>query len=531
MHTSLTEALIHKTITLPKTLHRLEHLGFSTRNISTPSLEIAKLFPHTKENPYLTQAPATFKSKPIKVGVVFSGGQAPGGHNVLWGLCDALESLHKDSCLLGFKNGPAGFLKQELIKLNKETLKPFRNLGGFHCIGSGRTKIETDEQLNQALQSAKAHQLDAFVIIGGDDSNTNAAVLAEFFLSKNQKTAVIGVPKTIDGDLKNSFVEVSFGFDTASCLYSELIGNLLFDALSSRKYTHFVKLMGRSASHLTLECALKTHPNCALIGEEILKKDQSLKEIVTYLSNIIFKRHQKGKNYGLILIPEGLIDFIPEFKRLNQEISKQLAGHENLSIEECQSKLSEPSQATFNLLPTLIQKQLLLERDPHGNLPLAKIETGKLLVSLIQKELKLLGCSSFKPINHYFGYEGRCSHPTPFDAHYCYTLGLCAALLSAHGKTGYMACVQNLSQSPEHWKLAGLPITSLLNIEQRSGKEKPVIRKALVNLEGESFQLYQKNRERWAYEDHYESPGPIQLLDSIEENPNRNFLLQTQAIP
>lgn len=530
MPACLTEALIQKPITVPSSLQSLCSVGFS-EGASThllPGVEV--LFPHLKNASALTQTSSPFKPKPLRVGVVFSGGQAPGGHNVLWGLYEAIQSLHRDSCLLGFRHGPLGFLKQDYLEINKDILKPFHNLGGFHLIGSGRTKIETNEQLNQALLSARALKLDAFVIIGGDDSNTNAAVLAEFFLSKNQKTAVIGVPKTIDGDLKNKSVEVSFGFDTAASLYSELIGNLLFDALSSQKYTHFVKLMGRSASHLTLECALRTHPNWAIIGEEVLNKQQGLKDIVNHLAQLILKRHESGKNYGLILIPEGLIDFMPEFKALNQEISEQLAHHSQLSIEECKTKLSSKSLNTFELLPLPIQEQLLLERDPHGNLPLSKIETGKLLVSLIQKRLGEKASSFFKPLHHYFGYEGRCSHPTVFDAHYCYLLGIAAALLAAHEKTGYMASVSHLNKPIEEWKISGLPITSLLHLEERKGKKVPVIKKALVNLEGKSFQLYQKNRDKWAYEDLYESAGPIQLMGSISDSPYRNFLLQTEPV-
>lgn len=515
-------ALNKQSIELPKQLTDLKQINFEASKKSAQHADIEKLFPHLKNLPFLEAKKNPTSCKPLNVGVVFSGGQAPGGHNVLWGLWEGLKQLNTHSKLIGFLNGPKGFLDQNAITLDDQTISPYRNIGGFHLIGSGRDKIEKDEDFHKALQSAIQFKLDAFVIIGGDDSNTNVALLAEFFKSQNHNTAVIGVPKTIDGDLKNAHVELSFGFDTAASLYSELIGNLLLDTLSSKKYYHFVKLMGRAASHLTLECALRCQPNLALIAEEVNEKKKSLNEIIEDITDLILSRSKEGKNYGVILIPEGLIDFIPEFHLLNDEISQK----EIQSLQDLH-KLSTPSEKLFESLPLDLQKQLLSERDPHGNLPLSKIETGKFLVQSIQKKLAEREKIPFKPLTHFFGYEGRCSHPSPFDAKYCYALGQCAALLAMGGHCGYMACIKNLSKEDHEWSYFGLPIQSLLNLENRHGKMKPVIKKALVQLQGSAFKTYSNKRAHLRLHDEYISPGPIQLFDHQESNPPLNFLLQT----
>lgn len=522
---SLTEKLNSNPIQLPSSLKNLHLVGFDAK----PFKKDKSHFPHLGNQPLLTQSTQSTANKPLHVGVVFSGGQAPGGHNVLWGLLDALKKIHPKSRLTGFKNGPKGFLNNHSIEITEALIEPFKNIGGFHLMGSGRTKIETSEQFEEALKVSKQQALDAFVIIGGDDSNTNAALLAEYFSKHQLNTSVIGVPKTIDGDLKNEHVEVSFGFDTAATVYCELIGNLLFDALSSKKYYHFVKLMGRSASHLTLECALKTQPNFVLIGEEIAQKNISLDQITDQICNLVKERAKENKNYGLILIPEGLIEFIPEFTRLNEEVSELLAHQEKCSCDQLIQKLSKPSQKILSSLPQNIQEQLLLERDSHGNIPLAKIETEKLLAYLVQKKLKSEKDLTFNPLTHYFGYEGRAAHPTPFDAHYCYLLGTAAALLAAHQKSGYMAYIQNLQNGLEDWKVGGLPINQLVHLEKRHGKEKLVIKKALVNLEGYAFDLFTQKQKDWHSNDRYLSPGPAQLFMQLHELDNPNYLLKSQV--
>lgn len=528
---SLKTALLQKELSLPSSLNSLLQVEFKEIEKVKVSDSIKELFPHTSNQSTLELKKGSCPSQQLTVGVVFSGGQAPGGHNVLCGLHEALKKNHPGSKLLGFLKGPAGLLEQNYVELTDKVLNEYRNLGGFDCLGSGRTKIQTDEQFKQALASVRALKVDCFVIIGGDDSNTNVALLAEYFKKEGQDTSVIGVPKTIDGDLKNDFVEVSFGYDTACRVYSELIGNIEIDARSAQKYYHFVKLMGRSASHITLECALQTNPNLIFIGEEVLSEEQSLLHIVQTLVDLIVERSQKKKDYGVILIPEGLIDFIPEFNLLNQELNHLLAKEGSLTPDEVKSKLSDKTNPLFCELPVKIQEQLLLERDPHGNIQLAKIDTQSLLMDMAEAELKKHKeyKGKFSPVSHYLGYEGRCSHPSPFDANYTYVLGYCAALLALHDRTGYMASVRNLNQDISDWELAALPITSLLNIEMRHGKEKAVIEKALVNLKGLAYKTYLDKKKSWRIKDLYNSPGPIQFFGPKSVIETKNWLRETSA--
>ncbi|NNM43723.1 MAG: diphosphate--fructose-6-phosphate 1-phosphotransferase [Chlamydiae bacterium] len=478
--------------------------------------EVKKLFPRTFGQPVIAGKAENKKSstsQSLRVGVVFSGGQAAGGHNVICGLLDALKTFNKESTLFGFLEGPGGIVAGKYKEITLETLSAYRNQGGFDLIGSGRTKIETTEQLEAARKICNELKLDGLVIIGGDDSNTNAAILAEFFLQNDCKTRVIGVPKTIDGDLKNSFIDISFGFDTASKVYSEMIGNIERDALSAKKYYHFIKLMGRSASHIALECALSTCPNITIIGEEVSHKKQTLSSLVNEIANVVAQRAEKGKNYGVILVPEGLIEFIPEIHVLISELNR-LPG---LSSEEAPKKLSEAAKNCFLSLPVDIQKQLLLDRDPHGNVQVSLIETERLLMEKVSQELearKQKGTykGKFSALNHFLGYEGRCSYPSNFDAHYCYSLGLTATLLILSGFTGYMAYVKNLAGPIENWEIGGVPTTMFLNIEERKGKRKPVIEKALVELDGQAFAFFAKQRKKWEIEDCYAYPGPIQFF-------------------
>ncbi|MCH9633783.1 MAG: Pyrophosphate--fructose 6-phosphate 1-phosphotransferase [Chlamydiae bacterium] len=513
---------------LPSILKDIQNVIFKKHASASCASTIQKFFPYSNNLGILKLVKGSTATKKIRVGVVFSGGQAPGGHNVLLGLCRALKKINPDSELLGFLNGPSGLLKQSYIPLTEDVVSDYQNLGGFDCIGSGRTKIETQEQLNQALKAVQDLNLDGFVIIGGDDSNTNAAVLAEFFKAHNQATTVVGVPKTIDGDLKNDYVQVSFGFDTASKVYSELIGNILIDARSAKKYYHFIKLMGRSASHITLECALKTNPNLIFIGEEVKRDKKSLQELIDSCVDLILQRAQDNKNYGVILIPEGLIDFIPEIAELNLEINEKIAANPQLNHENLSEHLSEDLKNTFLSLPDSIKKQLLLERDPHGNIQLAKIETEKLFISMITQKLKEHPeyHEKFSPISHYLGYEGRCAHPSPFDAEYTYTLGHIAALLVQHEFSGYMASALGLENDVEAWQLFGLPITSLLHLEKRHGKDKPVIQKALVDLKGKPYQEYLKLKRNWETDDLYNSPGPIQFFGDTAVTHIQNSLVK-----
>lgn len=528
----LQKALNRLSLQLPRAFDHFEKARFNEDKPSKDTEDASHHFPEIHNQPYLKLGHGKENSKSAKVGVVFSGGQAPGGHNVLCGLYDALKKRSSSSELIGFLGGPGGFLKDNHIELNHEILSDYRNIGGFDLLGSGRTKIEKDEDLEKAREVADQHKLDAFVIIGGDDSNTNAALLAEYFKKCGQNTAVIGVPKTIDGDLMNDYVEVSFGFDTACKVYSEMIGNICVDARSAKKYTHFVKLMGRAASHITLECALKTQPNYAFIAEEVLAEKKSLKDLTQELVDLILERSEKEKNYGVILIPEGLIDFIPELSQLNHEINKKLAHEKSLTPKDLEESLSGSLEETFKELPKEIQKQLLLTRDPHGNIQLSKIDTQKLLIDLVEKQLEEQNFKGhFNPVSHFMGYEGRCAHPSLFDAEYTYALGWTAALLALEGRTGYMAAIKNLKSPTKDWEIYGLPITNLIHLEHRHGKDKPVIKKALVDLNGPSFKAFKRQREDWRLKEHYLSPGPIQYFGDEIVTQIKNSIIDLKSKP
>ncbi|MDR3301186.1 MAG: diphosphate--fructose-6-phosphate 1-phosphotransferase [Spirochaetaceae bacterium] len=465
-------------------------------------------------------------AKPLTVGVILSGGQAPGGHNVIAGLFDGLKKGNPRSSLIGFRGGPAGLVENSFIELDEEIIDRHRNTGGFDMIGSGRTKIETPAQFAAALETATLHRLSAVVIIGGDDSNTNAALLAEYFLEKGAPIAVIGCPKTIDGDLKNEYIETSFGFDTAVKTYSELIGNIMNDASSARKYWHFIKLMGRSASHIALEAALQTHPNICLISEEVEDKQRSLNQIIDEVCDAVIKRAEKKENFGVVLIPEGLVEFVPEMKKLISELNDIMAAHEaeftGLHSFDAQRSFlekvfSRESMVLFETIPEEISKQLLLDRDPHGNVQVSRIETEKLLISLIEKKLAKLKAQgaykgSFSALGHFFGYEGRSAFPTNFDADYCYSLGFSAFALIAAGLSGYISSVRNLAAPAHEWQAGGVPLTMMMNMEKRHGKSKPVIKKALVELNGKPFAAFAAERARWAVETHYVNPGAIQYF-------------------
>ncbi|XP_027184629.1 pyrophosphate--fructose 6-phosphate 1-phosphotransferase subunit beta-like [Coffea eugenioides] len=495
--------------------------------------EIKKLFPCLFGQPSAVLVPGDAGNAPqsLKVGVVLSGGQAPGGHNVISGIYDYLQDRCKGSTLYGFRGGPAGIMKCKYTVLNSEYIYPFRNQGGFDMIRSGRDKIETPEQFKQAEETALKLDLDGLVVIGGDDSNTNACLLAENFRSKNMKTRVIGCPKTIDGDLKCKEVPASFGFDTACKIYAEMIGNVMVDARSTGKYYHFVRLMGRAASHITLECALQTHPNITLIGEEVAAKKQTLKNVTDYIVDIITKRAEFGYNYGVILIPEGLIDFIPEVQLLIAELNEILAHDEVDEAGLWKQKLQPQSLELFELLPAAIQEQLMLERDPHGNVQVAKIETEKMFIQMVETELenrKQAGAykGQFKGQSHFFGYEGRCGLPSNFDSTYCYALGYGAGALLQSGKTGLISSVGNLAAPVEEWTVGGTALTSLMDVERRHGKFKPVIKKAMVELEGAPFKQFASLREEWALNNRYISPGPIQFVGPASDKVNHTLLLE-----
>lgn len=464
--------------------------------------------------------------KAIKVGVVLSGGQAPGGHNVIFGLLEGLKSANKKNILIGFLGGPSGILDNKTMEITDKVIANYKNTGGFDMIQSGRTKIETPEQFAQAKETILKNKMDALVFIGGDDSNTNAALLAEYLKKENTNISVVGVPKTIDGDLKNEHIEASFGFDTATKIYAELVGNIERDVNSARKYWHFVRLMGRSASHITLEVGFKVQPNIVLIGEEVLAKKMTLKQIVDSLVDVIVKRAKSGKNYGVVLVPEGLIEFIPEMKSLIASLNDVLAENEK-EINECQTAIEKSKIIMSNLpkdmavlmesLPLSISAQLMLDRDPHGNVQVSLIETEKLLIEMVQerlKELKKTGKYSgkFSSIHHFFGYEGRCGVPSNFDANYTYALGYNAAALVLNNLSGYLSSVKNLVAEPSKWVCGGIPLTMMMNIERRKGKEKPVIQKALVKLTGTPFKTFAKVRQDWAMNDRYMFPGPIQFF-------------------
>lgn len=493
--------------------------------------ELRALFPKTFGQPVLSAQKTTSKisaaakgQKPVsaarRVGVILSGGPAAGGHNVIAGLFDALKNANASSQLIGFLGGPGGLVDNKKILITKALVDAYRNTGGFDIIGSGRTKIETPAQFQSALETAKKNKLDAVVVIGGDDSNTNAALLAEYFLTKGNSTQVIGVPKTIDGDLKNKYIETSFGFDTAVKTYSELIGNIARDANSAKKYWHFIRLMGRSASHITLECALQTQPNVALISEEVQKKRQSLNDIVNHIADAVAARAAKKEDFGVVLVPEGLIEFIPEINalidKLNDVLSRVPAEADLMrKTVTVASALPAGLRATFDSLPATIREQLLLDRDSHGNVQVSLIETERLLMDMVKKELgdrKKAGryVGKFAAQNHFFGYEARCAFPSNFDAAYCYALGANAFILIANGKTGYLSSVQNLTAPPKNWKAGGIPLTMMMNIEKRHGHDKPVIRKALVTLDGAPFKQFAARRKAWQLATSFRYPGALQ---------------------
>ena len=490
--------------------------------------KINALFPTTSNMPVLSfeKADANADMKPINVGVILSGGQAPGGHNVIAGLYDGIKSLNPNSKLYGFKGGPGGLVDNDYVEIDDAFMNAYRNTGGFDMIGSGRTKLELVDQFNKGAENCKKLGISALVIIGGDDSNTNACLLAEYYRKNNVPIQVIGCPKTIDGDLKNKFIETSFGFDTASKVYSELIGNIERDANSAKKYWHFIKLMGRSASHITLECALKTHPNITIISEEVAAKKQTLDEIVTYIANTVAARAKNKENFGVVLIPEGLIEFIPEMNKLISELNELLAkeGEAFAAIENKDEKMKFvidrlPAElaSVFASLPQTIQIQLTNDRDPHGNVQVSLIETEKLLVELVKGKLKKMPEKiKFSAQTHFFGYEGRCSVPSNFDADYCYSLGYNAAAIIGAGKTAYMSYISNLVAPAEQWKAGAVPLTAMMNVERRHGADKPVIKKALVELDGKPFQEFAKNRDTWAIKTSFIFPGPIQYYGPAE---------------
>ena len=503
--------------------------GAPTESVANQT-EIKSLFPTTYGLPVLTfeKNTASKVSAPINVGVILSGGQAPGGHNVISGLFDGIKAINKDSRLYGFLMGPGGFVDHKYIELTAKIIDDYRNTGGFDIIGSGRTKLEKVEQFDKGLEILKELNIKALVIIGGDDSNTNAAILAEYYKANNAGVQVIGCPKTIDGDLKNEMIETSFGFDTATKVYSEVIGNIQRDCNSAKKYWHFIKLMGRSASHIALECALQTQPNYCIISEEVEQKDMTLADIVNDIANVIAKRAANGNNFGTVLIPEGLIEFIPAMKKLIAELNDMLAANAQFASldraaqrEFVLNNLSADNAAIFASLPEGVARQLTLDRDPHGNVQVSLIETEKLLSEMIGKrlaEMKAAGeyVGKFSPLHHFFGYEGRCADPSNFDADYCYALGYNAAQLINCGATGYMSSVRNLSKPSVQWIAGGIPITMMMNMERRNGEMKPVIQKALVRLDGKPFLKFAENREKWAIDTCYTYPGPIQYFGPAE---------------
>ena len=502
--------------------------------------EIKKLFPNTYGMPIVEFEPATeVNNTKMNVGIILSGGQAPGGHNVITGLFDQIKKLNPENRLYGFILGPGGLVDHNYMELTKEIVDEYRNTGGFDMIGSGRTKLEKIDQFEKGLEIIRELDIKAIVIIGGDDSNTNACVLAEYYAAKNYGVQVIGCPKTIDGDLKNDQIETSFGFDTACKTYSELIGNIERDCNSARKYWHFIKVMGRSASHIALECALQTQPNICLVSEEIEAKAMSLDDIVEYIANAVAARAADGNNFGTVIIPEGVIEFIPAIKKLIAQLNDVLALPEvkdmgrSETIDFAKSHLTEENLAVFNSLPTGVARQLALDRDPHGNVQVSLIETEKLLSTMVaqklekmKKEGKYVG--KFGTQHHFFGYEGRCAAPSNFDADYCYALGTSAAQLIANGKTGYMAIVKNTTAPADQWIAGGVPITMMMNMEKRAGEMKPVIRKALVELDGAPFKEFAAHRDEWARKTAYVYPGPIQYWGPTEvcDQPTRTLALE-----
>ena len=489
--------------------------------------KIAALFPSTSNMPDLKfSAGSAAESKPVNVAVILSGGQAPGGHNVIAGIYDGIKSLNKASRMFGFKGGPSGLVDNDYVEITDEFMNAYRNTGGFDMIGSGRTKLEQVEQFEKGAVNCMKLKISALVIIGGDDSNTNACLLAEYYKANGFPIQVIGCPKTIDGDLKNKFIETSFGFDTASKVYSELIGNISRDANSAKKYWHFIKLMGRSASHITLECALKTHVNAAIISEEVAAKKQTLSGIVDDLAKIVAKRAENKENFGVVLVPEGLIEFIPEMKVLIGELNDVLAANADEfnaitkpedKIAYISGKLSAASASVYAQLPTAIQLQLSMDRDPHGNVQVSLIETEKLLAQLVKQRLSAMKAEGkyvgkFSSQTHFFGYEGRCAAPSNFDADYCYSLGFNAAAIIGSGATAYMSYVGNLAKSADEWTAGAVPLTAMMNVEHRHGADKPVIKKALVELDDAPFKFFAANRDDWAVNTSFVYPGPIQYF-------------------
>ncbi len=506
--------------------------GAATESVADQD-KIKALFPNTygKNEITFVKGANTSVAKKQVVGVILSGGQAPGGHNVICGLYDAIKATDKSNVLLGFKGGPDGLLNNDYVEFDDAFIDAYRNTGGFDIIGSGRTKLETQEQFKIVAENAKRNGLTAIVIIGGDDSNTNAATLAEYMAANNTGVQVIGCPKTIDGDLKNEDIEASFGFDTATKTYSELIGNIERDANSAKKYWHFIKVMGRSASHVALECALETQPNICLIGEEVAAKKMSLAQITNYIADSVEKRGNNGENFGVAIIPEGIVEFVPEFSKLIAEINELLAGNKteefnalpdwNAKYEFIKKGLTSESFAVFDILPQGIQQQLFLERDPHGNVQVSLIESEKLFSEMVRTELakrKAAGTykGKFGAQHHFFGYEGRCAFPSNFDADYCYSLGYNAFMLIQYGYTGYLSKVSNISKPADEWVAGGMPITKMMNMERRNGEDKPVIRKALVELDGAPFKYFEAHRDEWAVKTSFLYPGAIQYFGPAE---------------
>ncbi|MBQ9231717.1 MAG: diphosphate--fructose-6-phosphate 1-phosphotransferase [Prevotella sp.] len=526
---------------LPKALQGAVKIkeGQPTQSVGNQE-EIKQLFPNTYGMPIVEFVPAEeANTKKMNVGIILSGGQAPGGHNVITGLFDQIKKLNPENRLFGFILGPGGLVDHNYMELTKEIIDEYRNTGGFDMIGSGRTKLEKVDQFEKGLEIIRELDIKAIVIIGGDDSNTNACVLAEYYAAKNYGVQVIGCPKTIDGDLKNDQIETSFGFDTACKTYSELIGNIERDCNSARKYWHFIKVMGRSASHIALECALQTQPNICLVSEEVEAKEQSLDDIVNYIANAVAVRAAEGNNFGTIVIPEGLIEFIPAIKKLIAQLNDVLALPEakDISRDEqvdfAKSHLTEENLAVFNSLPVGVARQLALDRDPHGNVQVSLIETEKLLSTMVAQKLERMKkegkyTGKFSALHHFFGYEGRCAAPSNFDADYCYALGTSAAQLIANGKTGYMAIVKNTTAPADQWIAGGVPITMMMNMERRNGEMKPVIRKALVELDGAPFKTFAAQRDRWAKETCYVYPGPIQYWGPTEvcDQPTKTLALE-----
>ena len=490
--------------------------------------EIKKMFPNTYGMPVIEFVPGEAVSlPPFNVGVILSGGQAPGGHNVISGLFDGIKSLNPDSRLYGFILGPGGLVDHKYMELTSDIIDEYRNTGGFDIIGSGRTKLEKVDQFESGIKIIRELGIKALVIIGGDDSNTNACVLAEYYAAKNYGVQVIGCPKTIDGDLKNDQIETSFGFDTACKTYCELIGNIQRDCNSARKYWHFIKLMGRSASHIALECALQCQPNVCLVSEEVEEKNMSLDQVVGMIADVVAARAEEGNNFGTVLIPEGLIEFIPAIKKLIAELNDVLATDEAKAvarenqIDYVKAHLSAENLATFNSLPADVASQLALDRDPHGNVQVSLIETEKLLSHMVGDKLAQMAAEGkykgkFAAQHHFFGYEGRCAAPSNYDADYCYALGFNASRLIANGKTGYMSIIKNTTAPAEEWIAGGVPITMMMNLEKRAGEMKPVIRKALVKLDGAPFKFFASKRDEWAKNTCYMYPGPIQYFGPTE---------------